>query len=274
MPAGVGTDAGSCAAHPVVPAVCPRVLPGVTDDAPEWLTVPDPLPAPRGPSRPHASPSPPRPFLPPPAASRAVARGAARARARVARVSGARPGAGRTPTRPARGFSMIEVLVSMFIVSMGVLAVAGLIQAAARYGKTSELRTTATLLANDIADRIRANPAGAGGYEFVSSAWPVAPAAPGAPCNRAAPCTPGALAQADLAGWTSRVRALLPLGSAYVKYRPATGAAGPAMDVWVGWRDGGTLPAVASTGRTGTECPQAWSAASASVRCIYLQVGL
>ena len=50
--------------------------------------------------------------------------------------------------------------------------------------------------------------------------------------------------------------------------------AGPAMDVWVGWRDAGTLPAVASTGRTGTECPQAWSAASASVRCIYLQVGL
>ncbi|MGN6526132.1 MAG: type IV pilus modification protein PilV [Burkholderiaceae bacterium] len=182
--------------------------------------------------------------------------------------------AGRARAHPARGFSMIEVLVSMFIVSMGVLAVAGLIQAAARYGKTSEERTTATLLANDIADRIRANPAGAGGYEFVSSAWPVAPAAPGAPCNRAAPCPPGALAQADLAGWTSRLRALLPLGSAYVKYRPAAGSGGPAMDVWVGWRDAGTLPAVASTARTGTECPRAWSAASASVRCIYLQVGL
>ena len=34
----------------------------------------------------------------------------------------------------SRGFSLIEVLVSMFIVSMGILALAGLLQSASRYG--------------------------------------------------------------------------------------------------------------------------------------------
>ena len=45
----------------------------------------------------------------------------------------------------------------MFVVAMGILALAGLLQASTRYSKMSELRSTATLLANDIADRIRAN---------------------------------------------------------------------------------------------------------------------
>ena len=61
----------------------------------------------------------------------------------------------------ARGFSLVEVLVAMFVVAMGILALAGLLQASTRYSKMSELRSTATLLANDIADRIRANPIGA-----------------------------------------------------------------------------------------------------------------
>jgi prepilin-type N-terminal cleavage/methylation domain-containing protein len=62
----------------------------------------------------------------------------------------------------AAGFSLVEVLVAMFVVAMGILALAGLLQAATRYSKISELRSTATLLANDIADRIRANPLGGG----------------------------------------------------------------------------------------------------------------
>ena len=78
-------------------------------------------------------------------------------RCRAARASRARAHA----RRRAAGFSLVEVLVAMFVVAMGILALAGLLQASTRYSKMSELRSTATLLANDIADRIRANTVGA-----------------------------------------------------------------------------------------------------------------
>ena len=78
--------------------------------------------------------------------------------------------------RRQAGFSLVEVLVAMFVVAMGILALAGLLQASTRYSKMSELRSTATLLANDVADRIRANPVGgelgAGGYDLTDKAFP------------------------------------------------------------------------------------------------------
>ena len=87
----------------------------------------------------------------------------------------------------AAGFSLVEVLVAMFVVAMGILALAGLLQAATRYSKMSELRSTATLLANDIADRIRANPVGGAladtGYDRTDNAFPGAAPPPHAACT-------------------------------------------------------------------------------------------
>lgn len=166
----------------------------------------------------------------------------------------------------------------MFIVSMGILALAGLLQAAARYGKMSELRSTATLLANDIADRIRANaaaaPLGVSGYELASDRYPSSLPDVRVDCSSAAPCTPGALAQSDLGAWTTRLRATLPNGSAYVKYHPGVAPAADIVDVWVGWTDPNTLASGLATERSGTECPAAWIGIGASVRCIHLQVGV
>jgi type IV pilus assembly protein PilV len=63
----------------------------------------------------------------------------------------------RVVTRRQAGVALVEVLVAMLVVSVGVLAMAGLLATASRYGKTSEYRAVATLLAADMADRIRAN---------------------------------------------------------------------------------------------------------------------
>lgn len=182
------------------------------------------------------------------------------------------------PPNGRHGFSLIEVLVSMFIVSMGVLALAGLLQAAVRYGKMSELRSTATLLANDIADRMRANAAGArlgsGGYDSVATAFPSVPVAVQSACTALSPCRPAGLARADMAAWTARLRATLPSGSAWIRYRAALAPATDSVDVWVGWADPATLiPGVAGE-RSGTECPATWNTSQASVRCIFLQVAL
>jgi type IV pilus assembly protein PilV len=176
------------------------------------------------------------------------------------------------------GFSLVEVLVAMFIVAMGILALAGLLQAATRYSKMSELRSTATLLANDIADRIRANPMGGavgpGGYDLTDAAFPSPlPPPPHAPCTASAPCGPVDLARVDLAVWTTRVRATLPRGSARIQFHAARPPAPGYVDVWVGWADPLTLsPGGASADRSATECPDVWKTVEPAVRCVYLQV--
>ena len=184
----------------------------------------------------------------------------------------------RTRARRVRafGFSLVEVLVAMFVVAMGILALAGLLQASTRYSKMSELRSTASLLANDIADRMRANSVGAqlgaAGYDDVEKAFPTSVAPPHAACTLDAPCGPTDLARADMADWTARVRATLPKGSAWIQFRAGKAPAPDSLDVWVGWADPLTLAPGISTDRSGTECPPGWKAAEPSVRCVYLQV--
>lgn len=175
-----------------------------------------------------------------------------------------------------RGFSLIEVLVSMFIVSMGILALSGLMQASSRYGKTSELRSTATLLANDIADHIRANASGAAtsaGYDLVATYTATPSITPPSPltCTTGATCLPAQLAAVDLYGWRTRVLATLPGGDAYLQYQapPAPGGKG-AVDVWVAWTD-----PTSGTERPSGECAPGLSVSgNNAVRCVYLQVGL
>ena len=188
----------------------------------------------------------------------------------------------RAPARHAlvraaqRGFSLVEVLVAMFVVAMGILALAGLLQASTRYSKMSELRSAATLLANDIGDRIRANPIGAqlgaGGYDLNEKTFPSTLPSAHAACTSEAPCTPADLAKTDMAGWTARVRATLPKGSVWVQFHTGTAPAPDYVDVWVGWADPLTLAPGISTDRSGTECPPSWKTAEPSVRCVFLQV--
>jgi type IV pilus assembly protein PilV len=57
------------------------------------------------------------------------------------------------------GFSLIEVLVTLVILSLGLLGVAGLLVSGISNAASSESTSKANQLAADIADRIRANPA-------------------------------------------------------------------------------------------------------------------
>ncbi len=56
-----------------------------------------------------------------------------------------------------QGFSLIEVMVTMLIVSIGLLGIAGIIMTSLKNSQSSYGRSQATLLANDIIDRMRAN---------------------------------------------------------------------------------------------------------------------
>ena len=59
--------------------------------------------------------------------------------------------------RRHQGASMIEVLVSILLVSVGLLGIAGLSGATFSYNKASQMRLTGIALVNDFADRARVN---------------------------------------------------------------------------------------------------------------------
>lgn len=180
-----------------------------------------------------------------------------------------------------RGFSLIEVLVSIFIVSLGILALAGLLQSATRYGKMSEVRSTATLLGNDIADHVRANLDGAamGAYNAANAFPATAPidnrSVAGDQCNDIVnPCLPQEIAAVDLFNWTSRLLVTLPQGTPYIHYNAAGPASGQSdsVDIWVAWLDPGTS---GQSNRPANECPPGLQVGdNTGVRCIYLQVGM
>lgn len=58
----------------------------------------------------------------------------------------------------ATGLTMIEVLVTMAIMSIGLLSMAAMQLTGVRSVNSASMRTQATLIANDIAERMRANP--------------------------------------------------------------------------------------------------------------------
>jgi len=172
---------------------------------------------------------------------------------------------------------MIEVLVAMLVVSFGVLAMSGLLTNSTRYGKTTEFRAIATLLANDIADRMRANPLGVGGGNYaLTDAYDRLTEPPDANdnCTQAAPCTGDngvGMAARDLADWRRALYFGLPGGAGYV----SPSADGTAADIWVGWTDPQAVEETEAGDAVRKECPDVFAGnASPRPRCAYFRVGL
>src|SRR6266404_3862053 len=63
-----------------------------------------------------------------------------------------------------RGMTLIEILVAIVVLSVGLLGLAGLQLKGLQVNQGSIYRWQAAMLAEDIADRIRADRAGAGTY--------------------------------------------------------------------------------------------------------------
>ena len=75
-----------------------------------------------------------------------------------------------TASNLERGISLFEVLITVVVVSIGLLGLAGLQFAGLRAANSAQEHTLATLLAQDIEERIRANSAGAasGAYNNIT----------------------------------------------------------------------------------------------------------
>ena len=177
---------------------------------------------------------------------------------------------------PQRGVSLIEVLVSILIVSLGVLALAGLLGVSTKLAKTSEFRATSAMLAADIAERMRANRPGAdaGNYAITTTEFATSKGAV-ATCATPGDCTAEEVAAVDVAEWQAMVYNSLPSGTGHV----AVGADGLA-DVWIVWRDPEAGSAadnsdatLINAGLDANRCPPNF-ATSPVPSCMYFRLGL
>jgi len=107
------------------------------------------------------------------------------------------------------GFTMVEVLIAVLVLSIGLIGLASLQGVSLQFNNSAYLRSQATNLAYDMADRMRANR----GQAIVA----------GSPYNiavGAAIPAPGALAQTDLNEWLTALQNTLPAGTGGVAVVP------------------------------------------------------
>lgn len=110
------------------------------------------------------------------------------------------------------GFTLIEVLVAIVVLSLGLLGLAGLHAATLRNNQVAYYRSIAIQQSYDMADRIRANQLGAaaGAYDALDNSIPADP-----DCITNS-CDPAQLAQADHSLWNNNNDRLLPGGAGTV----------------------------------------------------------
>jgi type IV pilus assembly protein PilV len=108
------------------------------------------------------------------------------------------------------GFSLVEVLIALIIMSVGMLGIAGLYVQSMQAGRTSMFRHHAVTMAGDVADRIRANPRA--GIAYSGFGADNGCVATGNDCNEVA------MAANDIFFWDQQVTDSLPGGSVSVAY--------------------------------------------------------
>jgi type IV pilus assembly protein PilV len=188
----------------------------------------------------------------------------------------------------ARGSTLIEVLVSMLILSIGLLAVASLQASTMRFAQGSGARAAIASTLSDFADRIRANPASATAAYALGTTYPAQRSTIGAlaatkECgNSGITCNEAELAAYDLVQFRLNLNRNMPGGAGFVTGNRAAG-----FVVTVMWADKTYLKEEANKTEqldtsevcTGTEtgiaartcCPTA-AAAPAGVRCTNMTV--
>ena len=116
------------------------------------------------------------------------------------------------------GFTLLEVLIAMLILSVGLLGLAGLQATGIKNNHSAYMRSQAVTYGYDIIDRMRANRLSAlsGGYNIALGA--------GAPSG-------SSIAQTDLRQWKNLIAAQLPIGDASANVNGGT------VTVVVQWDD-------------------------------------
>ncbi|WP_296809826.1 type IV pilus modification protein PilV [Thiocapsa sp.] len=109
--------------------------------------------------------------------------------------------------RTARGVGLIEVLITMVVLSVGLLGLAALQASALKLAHQADIRSQATFLAYEMADRMRANREAALGDEYALTTFSAVECDPTLVLSDA-----NTLAERDLDEWRNTLACLLPQG--------------------------------------------------------------
>lgn len=138
-------------------------------------------------------------------------------------AAGCKPGAQKRRKKLA-GFTMIEVLVALIVLSLGLLGLASLQVTTTKFNHAAYLRSQATRLAYSMADRMRANRSAAvDNNAYAGVAYIADPA-----CGGIAGAT---VAERDVSAWRNALACALPAGNGSIAF------AGDMVTISVQWDD-------------------------------------
>lgn len=130
------------------------------------------------------------------------------------------------------GFTLIEAMVSLVVLSVGMIGIAALYAQGLGAGRTALYRTQAVNLVGDMADRIRSN-------RLAQVAYAGAPANNGCDpqTGGGVDCAPAQMAAHDLFVWNQQIQQLLPNGQWQIQFN--AGALPPSFLIQVTWDEVG-----------------------------------
>lgn len=171
-----------------------------------------------------------------------------------------------------RGASLIEVLVAILILSFGMLSLGAMLSYSVQMPKLSGYKTTATNIATDHIERIRAN---AG--EFSLGAYISTLSYDGtfnnivlANCNYPN-CTSAQLATMDIAASRRAARIGLPAGGMIVKCDGGVCSSNSYGNIWIVWQEPSTSAALNSTASDNCPTEVTGTFTNPAPRCLYIR---
>jgi type IV pilus assembly protein PilV len=182
------------------------------------------------------------------------------------------------------GATLIEVLVTMFVVAVGLLGTAGLQLASTRFQQTSFMRAQALIEVQALAEKIRSNqnalltvspvvPANAYLANSTYAAASTLPADPGCGLNSQTACTSQQAAQRDVREWRQSLLSRLPGGRGSILPVQVSSSVDPiARQIVVMWREKQTNSSQETDADLGdVNCPADVSAGD-GIRCFTMVV--
>lgn len=136
--------------------------------------------------------------------------------------------------RPDRGFSLVEVLVTILVIALGLLGNASLTLRASKLNQGGVFRTHAVTYSQEIAERMDANPTAALAGNYVVASGTVVNSS--FDCV-AIPCTAANLATFDLAAWRADMAAALPGAKSQIVQTSVANANPATYTIQVDWTE-------------------------------------
>ena len=179
----------------------------------------------------------------------------------------------RTPSFPQRGSSLIEVLVTILILSFGMLSLGGMLAYSVQMPKFSAYRATAVMLGAAHVERMRANIVGYTASAYNETMTYNQTITTISPCTYPY-CDAAAIAVKDKYDSNKEIRRELPQGGMRVICNGACSTR--EGDLWILWQEPSTFAAINAAGSD--ECPDPTTAPTFVVavqpRCIHIRFKL